>query len=1536
MVSTAGAGAIAQSSGGGGVLPGPAAAAAAASSGGLLHRQGLHVPCAFWPSSYVPQDIEQLAASPDGLTLAAACSSGQVYIWRIGGARSRAPEASAGLRSSVRLDAPLLALSGWLGPDRVLGLDFCRPLGAVAGKPPNGVASAEVVGVAADRMLVVCLLPGGCLRLLDSADGRCVAVFSPPVPSPAEGCEDVLLRTLNDGRHAALGGLPGRSGRGSGGDVLLADLWSGRQAASLAVPGDASLLRLASPSSLAGSSLSKRPSAEKVQLRLAAMGRESVFAWQWSPGERGSSPFFTFNFRRSYGKASADSVACLAFEGSLLFVALPSRLLLLNIGEAGRTDASESRVVASMAVLGLAGATMLPVPAADESALEATASTDAREVDAPAMDSVLENTDGVKDVDDEGLTGLLRARSLASDRSGRRLRSWGPSLRRACAYAHAAPAGSLEGGQGGGSSSSTSAGPACNRKVLVLYSWTESGELSRAAVEEPQAGDSAPAKSSSSSSRELTLQPCAQLPLADQKACKTSGAYCWWLCRGGSEVACAYVGGKEGAADEIHASSMLLPRSLSANTCGPSRRPSASWRRVASLRQVWQPASFSKRARETVLCSAAFEASGSKWLALGLSVAGGVWVASLTSSSEGDSETTLRPLSQARGFGQPACLVALGPKFLVCGDVDGHLCWWALPDFTLSGRLPGLHRVPIVQIARIWSLRPTEALGLALEPSLVASLDDFGRCQVVDLASGELRSVLQSQSGPALWLDAPLRFVQDPVGRYICAATPSEASVWDAKSGVFEGCWPHTSLGKDPEAGVGASPVGGQQRGGSAALLRQPSLGLEAIAWQASAAVSNASREGAAPSAALVPLWRYGEVMLDGPLWKLPVVTVALAGLLTKEGSPATEQGGALVTASDGSDGSPAQADEAAAAIPIGERSLRQLLRRLESLGLQLGGATSPLVPGVFGVDGSISFTLPSRSRKTGQQGAELRSLSPALRRGAATTPARRRPAGFTGTCGVLLEAAASRWGDPKEPGAAEASPASSPGAGSAASAATVPLPSQSLAPLSSFGVPAGFTTVAQLLLQAPDPGLVLQRCAVPCVHELLFERPVAESAKCLAAWVRALQAPGKAADANTAGLDLSLRFGAFGSSAGLKDAATALLSVIAFAQPRFFEGFCAPSTGAVLTESLCVRMFSRSSGPQLQSLACELFALGFARWRRHLASVPRLGRAGGQDGVVAASQGRGPGGGDGTSLKVPASSDGRSGRSPSPSARESAGRPAVVDEDLEWLSLQALALYQDSRVAASCLGVLMQIGAADPAALLQVMGRAARRLDLGATYASSALIVLVAFIKRHSTKVLPLLPRFTEVVLRCLEPSDPSLRRQSLFAVTSALHELVQTFPMVAFHQPSQKFAVGTGDGLVVVYDLRTATKWRIMEGHTGAIAALAFSKDGAKLCSYSAQDSSIRVWQCGSQGFLGGLLGSSARCVHQQTLPPAASAGPALNALRSATAAAGAAAGAAATNRGQPAAGPSWKAVALSWTESGLLRLTREGGETVQLHPD
>jgi WD40 repeat protein len=75
----------------------------------------------------------------------------------------------------------------------------------------------------------------------------------------------------------------------------------------------------------------------------------------------------------------------------------------------------------------------------------------------------------------------------------------------------------------------------------------------------------------------------------------------------------------------------------------------------------------------------------------------------------------------------------------------------------------------------------------------------------------------------------------------------------------------------------------------------------------------------------------------------------------------------------------------------------------------------------------------------------------------------------------------------------------------------------------------------------------------------------------------------------------------------------------------------------------------------------------------------------------------------------------------------------------------------------------------------------------------------------------------------------------------------------MAAFHQLTQRLAVGTSAGVVIIYDLRTATKWRILQGHEGSIAAVAFAAGGELVASYSAADCTLRWWQAGSSSLLG-----------------------------------------------------------------------------------
>jgi WD40 repeat protein len=133
-------------------------------------------------------------------------------------------------------------------------------------------------------------------------------------------------------------------------------------------------------------------------------------------------------------------------------------------------------------------------------------------------------------------------------------------------------------------------------------------------------------------------------------------------------------------------------------------------------------------------------------------------------------------------------------------------------------------------------------------------------------------------------------------------------------------------------------------------------------------------------------------------------------------------------------------------------------------------------------------------------------------------------------------------------------------------------------------------------------------------------------------------------------------------------------------------------------------------------------------------------------------------------------------------------------------------------------------------------------------------------------------LPSVVEAVICALDPSEPELRKGCLRASTRALHELVKRYPMVSFHQVTQRYAVGTVDAVIIIYDLRTATKWRILNGHTKALSALAFLPSGDTLASFSAEERCAKAWKAGSSGMLGGILGIQGRCLSSVQLPPLA----------------------------------------------------------------
>jgi WD40 repeat protein len=79
--------------------------------------------------------------------------------------------------------------------------------------------------------------------------------------------------------------------------------------------------------------------------------------------------------------------------------------------------------------------------------------------------------------------------------------------------------------------------------------------------------------------------------------------------------------------------------------------------------------------------------------------------------------------------------------------------------------------------------------------------------------------------------------------------------------------------------------------------------------------------------------------------------------------------------------------------------------------------------------------------------------------------------------------------------------------------------------------------------------------------------------------------------------------------------------------------------------------------------------------------------------------------------------------------------------------------------------------------------------------------------------QLYPFLPGIIDAMVRALDPNTPEARAALLPLATVNFAELVRNYPNVAFHSPSQRLAVGTMDGIVIIYDLRIAARILILE---------------------------------------------------------------------------------------------------------------------------
>ncbi|KIM30119.1 hypothetical protein M408DRAFT_101314 [Serendipita vermifera MAFF 305830] len=130
----------------------------------------------------------------------------------------------------------------------------------------------------------------------------------------------------------------------------------------------------------------------------------------------------------------------------------------------------------------------------------------------------------------------------------------------------------------------------------------------------------------------------------------------------------------------------------------------------------------------------------------------------------------------------------------------------------------------------------------------------------------------------------------------------------------------------------------------------------------------------------------------------------------------------------------------------------------------------------------------------------------------------------------------------------------------------------------------------------------------------------------------------------------------------------------------------------------------------------------------------------------------------------------------------------------------------------------------------------------------SRAIMQLLALLIRKKPLVLyPSLSRLMEAVVKSMDPNS-SFRDGILDSATEILGEVVKLYPTVDFHSGTQKLVVGTHEGAAILYDLKTATRLYVLEGHKKRLAACSFSPDGRRLVTLSLEESVVMVWKVGS----------------------------------------------------------------------------------------
>jgi hypothetical protein len=156
--------------------------------------------------------------------------------------------------------------------------------------------------------------------------------------------------------------------------------------------------------------------------------------------------------------------------------------------------------------------------------------------------------------------------------------------------------------------------------------------------------------------------------------------------------------------------------------------------------------------------------------------------------------------------------------------------------------------------------------------------------------------------------------------------------------------------------------------------------------------------------------------------------------------------------------------------------------------------------------------------------------------------------------------------------------------------------------------------------------------------------------------------------------------------------------------------------------------------------------------------------------------------------------------------------------------------------IATDALQAFINVAIANPGLYVEFLNSMVSQAQQVPTQQLAAAITsLYPMMKKAPSTLVGFVVPISAALLKVLDPHVPSIRDVCMHPSTLVLRYMVELFPMVSFHQERQKLAVGSPDGIVIIYDMRTASKWQLFEAHhKKPIAACSLSPQGDMLVTY------------------------------------------------------------------------------------------------------